>query len=191
MLQRIASPTRELLAAYERNDLLTYASAIAFQVFFALIPFLLFVLGLLGGLGLDGVWTDDVAPTLRDNASPAAFEVVDSTVRNVLGGKQGFWLTIGLLITIWEMSGATRAIMGVFDRIYESEGERSFAAMNGMPYLFWKRRTTAVPNLMPEKAQQRSIGFGKRFEHPAVVLLPTVTGTMYHYTRTLAEETLL
>ncbi len=116
---------RELLDAYDRNDLLTYASAIAFQVFFALVPFLLFSLALLGWLGLGDVWTDDAAPKLQANSSPAAFEVVDSTVRKVLGGRQGFWLTIGLVITIWEMSGATRAIMGVFDRIYGSDGERT------------------------------------------------------------------
>jgi membrane protein len=123
-----ATPPRELLDelldAFDRNDLLTYASAIAFRVFFALVPFLLFLLGLLGGLGLDDVWTEDVAPQLRESSSAAAFEVMDTTVRKVLGDQQGFWLTIGLVITIWEMSAAARGIMGVFDRIYDSKAER-------------------------------------------------------------------
>jgi membrane protein len=117
---------KELLKAFERNDLLTFASAIAFQVFFALIPLALFALALMSGLGLSDVWSRDIAPDLRESASPAAYTLIDDTVRKVLSEKQFFWLTIGAVITIWEMSGATRAIMDVFDRIYESDRRRSF-----------------------------------------------------------------
>lgn len=39
-----------LLRSYAENNLLTYASAISFQVFFALIPLGLFALALLGFL---------------------------------------------------------------------------------------------------------------------------------------------
>jgi membrane protein len=117
---------RGVLAAYDRNDLLTYASAIAFQVLFALVPLALFALGLLGTLGLDEVWTRDVAPDIARNVSPAAFSVIDDTVGKVLGSRQLFWVTLGAVIAVWEISGATRAVMGVFDRIYGSERERDF-----------------------------------------------------------------
>jgi membrane protein len=116
----------ELLAAFRRNDVLTFASAIAFQVFFALIPLALFALALLAGLGLSDVWNDDIAPDVKDSVSPAAFTLIDDTVSKVLESRQLFWLTIGAVITVWEMSGATRAIMDVFDRIYRSDRSRSF-----------------------------------------------------------------
>jgi membrane protein len=114
-----------VLTAFDRNGLLTYASAIAFQVFFALIPLALFVFGLLGGLGLEEVWSREVVPDLRDSTSPAAFTVIDDTVDQVLGEQQVFWMTIGAVITVWKMSGATRAIMDAFDGIYECRRERS------------------------------------------------------------------
>src|SRR4051794_31939067 len=117
---------KEVLAAYERNDLLTAASAIAFQVLFALVPLTLFALGLLGTLGLDQVWTRDVAPQLQDSLSPAGFSVVKSTVEKVLGGKQLFWVSIGAAVTVWEISGAVRGVMGTFDRIYGSRRKRGF-----------------------------------------------------------------
>src|SRR5215216_5524544 len=117
---------KELLGAYSRNDLLTFASAIAFQVFFALIPLMLFALALMAGLGLSDVWSEDIAPDLRDQVSPAAFTLIDDTVSKVLESKQLFWLSVGAVITVWEMSGATRAIMDVFDRIYDAERKRSF-----------------------------------------------------------------
>lgn len=111
---------------FARNDLLTFASAISFQLFFALIPLALFALGLLGGSGLESVWTSDVAPRLREAASPAAFQVVDDTVRQVLDNRQLFWITAGGLLAVWEMSGALRAVIEVLNRVYETDRERSF-----------------------------------------------------------------
>jgi membrane protein len=116
---------KELIKAFDRNDLLTFASAIAFQVFFALIPLMLFALALMAGLGLSDVWEQDWAPEIRDSVSPAAFTLINDTVTKVLSEKQFFWLTIGGVITVWEMSGATRAIMDVFDRIYEVDHKRT------------------------------------------------------------------
>src|SRR5919206_1137320 len=88
---------REILRGFHENDLLTYASAISFQVFFALIPLALLGLGILGAFGLTDVWSSDVAPNLRDSASPAAYKVIDQTVRHVLERKQLFWATVGAL----------------------------------------------------------------------------------------------
>jgi membrane protein len=117
---------REVLARWRETDLLTYGSAVAFQVLFALIPLALFALGLMGFLGLQDLYAEHVAPDLKDSVSPAAFEVIDSTVRKVLGAKQFFWITAGALIAVWEMSGAMRAVMQVFDRIYAAPRERDF-----------------------------------------------------------------
>jgi membrane protein len=117
----------ELRDAFSRNELLTYASAISFQLLFALIPLALFGLGVLGGSGLQGVWTTDIAPQLRKAASPPVFQVLDSTVRQVLSRREVFWLTAGALLAVWEMSGALRAVMGVLNRVYGAEHERPFA----------------------------------------------------------------
>jgi membrane protein len=117
---------RALVRSYQDNDLLTYASAISFQVLFALTPLLLFALGLLGFLSLQDVWQRDLAPDLRPNVSPAVFQVIDDTVRQVLTAKQLFWVTFGAAIAVWEISGAVRAVMQVFNRIYRVPETRSF-----------------------------------------------------------------
>jgi membrane protein len=117
---------RGVARGYQEHDVLTFASAIAFQVLFAILPLALFGLGLLAGLGLQEQWTREWAPQVRDSMSPAAFSVVDDTVRRVLGEQQTFWTTAGALLAVWKVSAATRAIMDVFDRIYGSP-RRSFA----------------------------------------------------------------
>jgi len=136
LLQRIAEElravtlreaVREIAGAFRERDLLTFASAIAFQVFYAIIPLVLFGLGVLGGLGLDEQWTREWAPTAREAMSPPAFQVVDDTIRRVLGQQQTFWILAGAALAIWKASATMRAIMDVFDRIYESRRERTFA----------------------------------------------------------------
>ena len=123
----VPAAIQRVLQGYRDHDLLTFASAIAFQVLFAVIPLALFALGVLGGLGLQDQWTGEWGPKVRGSMSPAAFQVVDATVRRVLGERQGFWMTAGAAIAVWKVSAATRAIMDVFDRIYGSRRERAFA----------------------------------------------------------------
>jgi membrane protein len=94
---------------------------------FAFIPLALFALGLLGGSGLQDVWTSELAPEIRQTASPAAFHVLDDTVRQVFGQRKLFWISAGAALAAWEMSGALRAVMSVLDRVYEVDAQRSFA----------------------------------------------------------------
>ena len=123
----LGEAVRGVLRGYEAHEVLTFASAIAFQVLFAMIPLALFGLGVLGSLGLQDQWTRDWGPQVRGSMSPAAFQVVDDTVRRVLGERQLFWTTAGAVIAVWKISAATRAIMDVFDRIYGARRGRSFA----------------------------------------------------------------
>jgi membrane protein len=115
-----------ILRGFHDNDLLTYASAISFQVVFALLPLALLALGLLGSFGLSDVWSNDVAPTVKNNVSAPAFELIDRTVRQILHHRQLFWATLGAAIAVWEVSGAMRATMQVLNRVYGVPEKRSF-----------------------------------------------------------------
>src|SRR3954470_7310373 len=118
--------TRAVVAGFKENDLLTYASAISFQVFFALVPLALLALGLLGTFGLTDWWTSDAAHTVKENVSPPVYHVIDDTVRKILAHRQLFWVTLGAAIAVWEVSGAMRATMQVLNRVYGVEEGRSF-----------------------------------------------------------------
>src|SRR5512132_3079195 len=93
---------RKVLAGMEDQDLLTAASAIAFQVLTSLIPLALLVLSVMGFLQLDDVWTSDLAPQVKERVSPNVFGVIDDVARHTLGSKQGWWLTAGLVFTLWQ-----------------------------------------------------------------------------------------
>jgi membrane protein len=108
------------------DDVLTYASAIAFQVLTSLIPLSLLVLSIAGFLHVEEVWTDDLGPQFRAQVSDEVYAVADEVVRRTLAQEQLWWLTLGLVFTVWQVSGVARAIMGVLSDIYNDGDDRSF-----------------------------------------------------------------
>jgi membrane protein len=117
---------QSIIRRYDEHDTLTFASAIAYKVLFATIPLVLFSLGLAGVLGFEERWSHVWGPEVKDAVSPPVFRVVDDAARRALTGEQTFWITAGLVISVWAISGAARAIMDAFDRIYSIRRERSF-----------------------------------------------------------------
>jgi membrane protein len=109
---------RDLVEQFREHDLIVEAGAIAFRVLLALTPCLLFLFALMGFLGLDSVWHDDIAPDLQGAVSPAAFKLIDDAVTHVLSQQQLFWVTLGAGIAVWEISGVVRGVGKVLDRIY-------------------------------------------------------------------------
>jgi len=122
----LRSTARALYDEFERHDLLSRASAIAFRLLSALVPFLLMTLSLVGFLHLSTVWSSDLAPTLQRHVTQADYALINQTALRVLRSDQAFWLTLGAVIAIWEVSGAVRAVMGGLDDVYESADRRAF-----------------------------------------------------------------
>jgi membrane protein len=116
----------EIVEAFRRNGLINFAASISFLLVLAMVPFLLFLLGLLGFLELEEVWRKDVAPEIRGSLSDAAFRLLDDTATRVLREKQVWWLTAGFALTLWEVSAATRVTMTALDRIYGFHRRRGF-----------------------------------------------------------------
>lgn len=125
-----AARAREIVAglvgAFGRNDLLTRASALAYQALFAMVPTALVGVALLGFLDLRDVWSDDLAPRVRREVSPEGFAVIDSSVDRILQTRQIFWVTGGLALAVYQVSGAVRGAMGALNDIYEVDERRPF-----------------------------------------------------------------
>jgi len=124
--QRTHELRRALLDGFERHDLLTYSSAISFQIITAVVPFVMTMLALAGLLHMDGVWRDHVAPEIRSYVSADVFRVISSAVNKALSANPVLWATFGGGLALWQVSGAVRAVMGAFERIYGASYERPF-----------------------------------------------------------------
>jgi membrane protein len=82
------------------------------------------MLALGGLLHLGGVWRNHVSPDIRPHVSTAVFSVISSAVSKALSGRELLWATLGGGLALWQVSGAIRAVMGAFDRIYGASLER-------------------------------------------------------------------
>jgi membrane protein len=114
-----------LVQCFTSRDLLSYASAIGFQVLYALVPLMLAAVALLGFLGLEETWSEELAPEIEDGINDSdAFSLIDRTVESVLGEQRGLWLTFGIAFATWQVSSAIRAAMGPLNRIYGIDEDR-------------------------------------------------------------------
>jgi membrane protein len=121
--KRLAS---DVLAALDRHGVLTDATAIAFRMLFALAFLSLTGLAFAGAVHLDGIWSHQIGPNIARIVSPNFYKELDQSVDQVMTTQRWWWLSIGLLLTLWQVSSGVRALMTALDSIYEVDDRRPF-----------------------------------------------------------------
>jgi len=107
-----------------KHEVLTYASAVAFQVVKSLIPLVLLGLALLGAVGRRDIWTDHIAPTLKPRFDEPVYHAIDFAVNKIFDSNSAGLIALSALLTIWYVSSGVRGVMGALNRIYETEEVR-------------------------------------------------------------------
>jgi len=124
-----------MVERFARNNILTYASAMAVQLLTAVIPIVLVAFLLVGAFGRESYWREELAPQVADRASVATYQALDAVVEGLIDRRHVAWLVFGTLIAIWEISGAVRTVMGGLNRIFEHEETRSIRHRFGLSFL--------------------------------------------------------
>jgi len=115
-----------LAGCFRKHEVLTYASAVAFQLLIALVALVLFGLALLGTLGLETVWIEQLAPFAQEKVTNVTYVAINATVERIFAHETLFLFGFALALAVWEVSGAVRAAMVALNRIYESKETRPF-----------------------------------------------------------------
>jgi membrane protein len=109
---------------FKQHNLLTYASAIAFQALVAVVALLLLALGVLHSIGHTDVWTSQIGPQIEPKVLLQVFTGMDATVQKIFNSSTAGLIAFAAVLTIWEVSGVVRACMGAFAQIYEDDDDR-------------------------------------------------------------------
>jgi membrane protein len=117
---------REVTAAIDRHGVLTDATAIAFRVLFAFAFLSLTGLAFAGVVHLETIWRHQLGPGISRVVSSNFYHELDHSVDQVLTRRRWWWLSIGLVLTLWQVSSGVRALMGALDSIYEVKDRRPF-----------------------------------------------------------------
>ena len=109
---------------FDRDDLLTVASAIALQALIALISLLLLGLGLLGAVHDTKLWSRTIGPAVSGRVLPDVFLGINEVVHKVFATSSGGLIALAAALAVWEVSGVVRASMGALNDVYETKESR-------------------------------------------------------------------
>jgi len=109
---------------FARHNLLTYASAIAFQALVALVALLLLLVAILGEIGRANAWTKQIGPQIEPKLLPDVYAGIDATFQKVFNASSVGLIAFAAVLAIWEISGVVRASMGALSTIYETNEDR-------------------------------------------------------------------
>ncbi|GAC1030254.1 YihY/virulence factor BrkB family protein [Pseudomonas sp. No.21] len=104
------------------DELPTYASALAFQMFFSLFPFLLLLIAVIGFLELPEFfdWLQAQAALVLPSA---AMDLVLPAIEQLQTQKPGLF-SIGAVVALWSSSSAIRSSMDAMNRAYDVQEGR-------------------------------------------------------------------
>ncbi len=120
---------KALLAAYREHDIPGLAAELAFRIFLALVPFLLFLtaLGALIAHGIGGASSSErVVELLGDSLPSDAASLIRGQVEDLTKTSGAGVLTIGAAGALWAAAGCTATLMKAMNRLYGVPESRSW-----------------------------------------------------------------
>ncbi len=105
---------------FSADDMLVYAAALSYQLFFSLFPFVIFLLALLGVLNLTSFfdWMIKQSQTVLPGQASGMVKNIVSQIRGQ--GASGA-LSLGAVLALWSASSAVRMAMHALNVTYEVE----------------------------------------------------------------------
>jgi len=114
---------KEAIKDFVADDMITYAAALAYRILLALFPFVIFLLTLLGALGLSSFF-DWLLSQARIALPGGAFQMVEQVIGEIRGQARGGLLSFSILFALWAASTAVRSIMNALNAAYDVEETR-------------------------------------------------------------------
>jgi membrane protein len=112
--------TKRAVKEFSADDMMTYAAAVSYQVFFSLFPFVIFLLALLGFLDLRPVF-DFLLDQARALMPRNAFSMVEGIIGQIQGQASGGIMSFGAILALWSASSAVRMTMHALNIAYDVE----------------------------------------------------------------------
>jgi len=103
---------------FSTDDMLVYAAAVSYQVFFSLFPFIIFLLALLGFLHLKPVF-DFLLQQSKTVMPQSAFSMLQSITQQVQSQASGGVMSFGAIVALWSASSAVRMAMHALNVAYD------------------------------------------------------------------------
>lgn len=116
------------IRGFTQVNLIDRAAAVAFYVFLALFPMILFLFTLIPYFPLQGV-TASILEAMHDILPPGTYESVSSTINEIMSIEHGGLMSIGLLLAFYFSTSAVSSFFRGFNMGDKEFGQISFMKM--------------------------------------------------------------
>jgi membrane protein len=123
-VSRVLRTIERLRAEFRKHELLTYASAVAFQVLKSLVPLTLLGIAILGAVDRRDIWTDHIAPALKPRFDEPVYNAINFAVEKIFDSNSAGLIAFSALLTVWFVASGVRGIMSAINRIYDTDETR-------------------------------------------------------------------
>ncbi len=110
--------SKQLITRLGRDDMTSYAAALAYKFLFALFPLILFLTALLAFLHLPRTIPNMIGP-LSNLMPKAVVKLLENNITQAVQHENPTVLSLGILGFIWGMTGAFMELMDAFNHAYE------------------------------------------------------------------------
>jgi membrane protein len=114
---------KQAVKSFFDDDMVTYAAALSYHLTLALFPFIIFMLTLLGALGLSEFF-DRVLVHARDALPPDAYDLLARVISEIRGQPREGLLSVSILFALWAASTGMRSVMNALNVAYDVEETR-------------------------------------------------------------------
>ncbi len=132
-MQSIVAIAKGAAKRFSTNDMTTHAAALSYATLFAIFPFLLFLVALLGTLNIPQFF--DWLLEQAESAMPAeAFGLFSDAITQIQGQARGGVLSFGIVAAIWGAASGVRSLTNSLNVAFEVEETRAL----------WKRYALSI-----------------------------------------------
>lgn len=120
-----------LLNKLKEDDIFALGSQLAYSLLLSFFPFLIFLMTI---IGFSSVTSSDVLLSLESILPTPAYELIYTTIIEIVDSQKSDLLSFSLLITIWVSSNGFYAVIKGLNKAYDDDEKRPF----------WKIRVTSI-----------------------------------------------
>lgn len=126
---------KQTLKEVNEDHVMAFAGNLTYRIFFALFPFFVFLLSLLGIFGAENL-VNTLIRNLSGVMPASATQLIKtqllSIARSRASGAFTFGAIVSVLLALWGVSGAFRSVMEAMNVMYEVEENRPFWKVYGI-----------------------------------------------------------
>ena len=131
---RVRDLAQRVFKEVQEDNCLGQAAQLAYYFLFALFPFMIFLITLVGYVPVPNL-TQEIMNLLGQALPSNALRMVEDNVRDIVSQQRGGLLSFGIVLAIWSASNAVTAVIDTLNRAYGVSEGRPFWKVRGMAIL--------------------------------------------------------